>query len=82
MAGQTESQVNWGHQTVLVTGAGGFIGSHLTERLVALGARPRALVHYNSQGSWGWLDTSPAKEHVEVILGDVQDRDTVRAAVV
>lgn len=66
---------------MLVTGAGGFIGSHLTERLVALEAHTRALVHYNSAGTWGWLDTSPAKEYVEVFLGDVQDRDSLRAAV-
>ena len=65
---------------VLVTGAGGFIGSHLTERLVELGAVVRALVEYNSLGSWGWLDDSAAKNDVEVVLGDVRDRDTVRAA--
>ena len=51
--------MNWTGKRVLVTGAGGFIGSHLTERLVELGASVRALVHYNSLGSWGWLDTSP-----------------------
>lgn len=66
---------------MLVTGAGGFIGSHLTERLVALGAHTRALVHYNSTGTWGWLDTLPAKEYVEVFLGDIQDRDSLRTAV-
>ena len=43
---------------VLVTGAAGFIGSHLAERLVALGADVRAFVHYNSLGSKGWLDES------------------------
>ena len=41
---------------VLVTGAGGFIGSHLVERLVADGAEVRAFVEYDSRGSWGWLD--------------------------
>ena len=81
MSGSTGSWDNWGQQTVLVTGAGGFIGSHLTERLVALGARTRALVHYNSAGAWGWLDDSPVKQYVEVFLGDVQDRDSLRAAV-
>jgi dTDP-glucose 4,6-dehydratase len=65
---------------VLVTGAGGFIGSHLTERLVELGASTRALVEYNSLGSWGWLDESPARRDVEVVLGDVRDYDSVRAA--
>jgi len=80
VAGSTSSRVNWSQKTVLVTGAAGFIGSHLSERLVALGATTRALVQYNSTATWGWLDTSPAKEHVEVFLGDVQDRDSLRAA--
>ena len=81
VASSADSRVNWGQQTVLVTGAGGFIGSHLTERLVALGARTRALVHYNSAGTWGWLDASPVKDDMEVFLGDVQDRDSLQAAV-
>jgi len=62
---------------VLVTGAGGFIGSHLAERLVELGAQTRALVHYRSNGSWGWLDSSPRKADIEIIAGDVCDRDCV-----
>ena len=45
---------------VLVTGADGFIGSHLTEALLAEGADVRAFVYYNSFNSWGWLDTVPA----------------------
>jgi NAD dependent epimerase/dehydratase len=65
---------------VLVTGAGGFIGSHLCERLVELGADVRALVEYNSLGSWGWLDESPARGELDVVLGDVRDRDSTRAA--
>lgn len=73
--------MDWSHQTVFVTGAGGFIGSHLTERLAALGACTRALVRYNSAGSWGWLDSSPVKSDIEVILGDIRDRDSLRQAV-
>ena len=79
--GGFEELMDWGHQTVLVTGAGGFIGSHLTERLVELGARTRAFVHYNSMGTWGWLDHSPLKAEFEVIAGDITDRDSVRKAV-
>jgi dTDP-glucose 4,6-dehydratase len=71
----------WANTRVLVTGAGGFIGSHLTERLAGLGARTRALVRYTSSGAWGWLDRSPVKEDVEVLAGDVRDRDSVRQAV-
>ncbi len=70
----------WGARTVLVTGAGGFIGSHLVERLVELGARVRGLAEYNSLGSFGWLDDSPVRDDVEVVLGDVRDRDSARAA--
>jgi NAD dependent epimerase/dehydratase len=60
---------------VLVTGADGFIGSHLCERLCALGADVRALCLYNPQGSWGWLDTAtPAvRNAIDVRLGDVRD---------
>lgn len=70
----------WNHQTVLVTGAGGFIGSHLTERLVSLGARSRALVRYNSANSSGWLDSSSAKADIEVVMGDIRDLDSLRKA--
>ena len=65
---------------VLVTGAGGFIGSHLTERLVELGAEVRALVRYNSSGSHGWLDHSPLHEQIDVIAGDVADAGSVACA--
>jgi len=72
--------MNWSDKRVLVTGAGGFIGSHLTERLIELGAKTRAFVRYNSTGSWGWLDQSPFKNDVEVVLGDIRDHDTVSNA--
>ena len=66
---------------VAVTGADGFIGSHLTEELVRAGYRVRAMAIYNSQGSYGWLDTlgGDVLEHVEVQLGDVRDAGSVRA---
>jgi dTDP-glucose 4,6-dehydratase len=73
--------VNWKGKSVLVTGAGGFIGSHLAERLVERGARTRALVHYNALGSFGWLDQSLLREHIEVVTGDIRDPDVVRDAV-
>ena len=73
--------MNFNGKRVLVTGAGGFIGSHLAEQLVEQGAQVRALVHYNALGSWGWLDSSPYKAQMEVIAGDISDRDSVRHAV-
>lgn len=64
---------------VAVTGAEGFIGSHLVEALVARGDRVRAMVQYNSFASWGWLESLPAETmaSVEVILGDVRDPNSV-----
>jgi NAD dependent epimerase/dehydratase len=73
--------MNWNTQTVLITGAGGFIGSHLTERFVTLGARTRALIHYNSANAWGWLDHSPVKNDIDVRLGDLRDTESVQRAV-
>ena len=72
--------MTWNGKRVLVTGAGGFIGSHLTEKLTQLGAETRALVRYTSVGAWGWLDESPVKKDIEVIAGDLRDRDSVRRA--
>jgi NAD dependent epimerase/dehydratase len=69
--------MNWTGKKVLVTGAGGFIGSHLTERLVELGADVSALVRYTSTGTWGWLDRSTVKNQMNVILGDIRDQDAV-----
>ncbi|MBI2058271.1 MAG: SDR family NAD(P)-dependent oxidoreductase [Nitrospirae bacterium] len=71
---------NWTNRKVLVTGAGGFIGSHLVERLVELGARTRAFIRYNSANSWGCLDESDVKDDVEVFPGDLRDRDSLRPA--
>ena len=71
----------WDGKRVLVTGAGGFIGSHLTERLVELGAKVRALVRYRSNGSWGWLDHSPYTGDLDMVAGDICDRDCVVQAV-
>ncbi|MBW3599369.1 MAG: GDP-mannose 4,6-dehydratase [Planctomycetes bacterium] len=72
--------MDWIGKRVLVTGAGGFIGSHLTERLVELGADVRALIHYNSAARWGWLDESPLKDVMEVVAGDIRDAGSVRCA--
>ena len=68
---------------VLVTGAGGFIGSHLVEALVSEGAQVRALVHYNSRGEWGHLEqVAPVvREAIEVVVGDIQDGFSVARAV-
>ena len=73
--------LNWKNKRVLITGAGGFIGSHLVERLVSLGANTKALVRYGSTGTWGWLDQSPVKDDVEVLLGDIRDHDITHRAV-
>lgn len=67
-------------KNILVTGAGGFIGSHLTELLVEKGYNVKAFVHYNSWNKWGWLDLSSAKNRIEIITGDIRDYDSVFAA--
>lgn len=67
---------------ILVTGADGFIGSHLTEELVRRGHDVRAFVYYNSFNSWGWLDQAPreVREGLDVFAGDIRDPHGVRQA--
>ncbi|MEG2770078.1 MAG: NAD-dependent 4,6-dehydratase LegB [Oscillospiraceae bacterium] len=68
--------------SVLVTGADGFIGSHLVEELVKKGEKVKAFCFYNSFNKWGWVDTLPAeiKSEIEVFMGDVRDPNGVRIA--
>ncbi len=68
---------------VLVTGADGFIGSHLTEELVKKGYEVKAFTYYNSFGTWGWLESLPDKvmKHIEIFSGDIRDPNGVRTAV-
>ncbi|HSR34381.1 MAG TPA: GDP-mannose 4,6-dehydratase [Anaerolineae bacterium] len=75
--------MTWRGKAVLVTGAGGFIGSHLTERLVSEGADVRAFVRYNSRGDEGLLELLPRGlyKELQVISGDLRDGDAVRMAV-
>jgi len=68
-------------KNLLITGAAGFIGSHLTEKLVREGFSVKAFVHYNSKNNWGWLESSEVKNEVEVIAGDIRDYDSVYNAV-
>lgn len=67
---------------VLVTGADGFIGSHLTERLLEAGYDVKAFAYYNSFNTWGWLDTLPEEKlkEIEVFTGDIRDPNGVRHA--
>lgn len=69
-------------KNVLVTGADGFIGSHLVEGLLKEGCNVRAFVYYNSFNSWGWLDTlqEDKKVRIDVFAGDIRDPNGVRAA--
>ena len=74
--------MNWNKKSALVTGAGGFIGSHLTEHLVELGANVKAFVRYNSRNDWGMLELLPEEKlsQIEVTTGDLKDADAVRHA--
>jgi len=75
--------MNWNNKHVLVTGAGGFIASHLTERLVSFGADVRAFVRYNSRNDWGQLEILPeeTRTKIDVVAGDLRDSDAIRKAV-
>ena len=75
--------VYWQGKQVLVTGAGGFIGSHLVERLVAEGASVRAFVRYNSRGDAGFLQLVPKEiiQQVQIVAGDIRDADAIHKAV-
>lgn len=72
--------MNWQEERVLVTGAGGFIGSHLVERLINLGTSVKAFVRYNSRNNQGCLELLPlgVKEKIDVIYGDLRDPESVR----
>jgi NAD dependent epimerase/dehydratase len=73
----------WSGKRVLVTGAGGFIGSHLTEALVRRGARVRAFLHYNSRSDWGLLSLAPSdvRAEIDARFGELTDPWSVDAAV-
>ena len=66
------------NKTILVTGADGFIGSHLTELLVKEGARVKALSLYNSFNTWGWLDHVDCLKEIEIFTGDIRDQGYMR----
>ena len=76
------SEINLTNKKVLVTGADGFIGSHLVETLLDDGCNVKAFTYYNSFNSWGWLDTFPRErlKNVEVFTGDIRDPNGVREA--
>lgn len=67
---------------VLVTGADGFIGSHLTETLLEAGYDVKAFVYYNSFNRWGWLDSFPIEklQEIEIVTGDIRDPNGVSEA--
>jgi dTDP-glucose 4,6-dehydratase len=67
-------------EKILITGAAGFIGSHLTEKCTELGYDVRAFIRYNSTNKWGWLENSDYKNEFEVIAGDIRDYDSVLRA--
>jgi len=68
-------------ETILITGATGFIGSHLAELCVEMGKNVIAYDRYNSNNDWGWLENSDYKKDMEVVLGDIRDYDSVAKTV-
>ena len=74
--------LNQSKMKILITGADGFIGSHLTETLIRQGRNVRAFVLYNSFNSWGWLDHAPKdiRDNLDVFAGDIRDPHGVREA--
>jgi len=74
--------MNWKNKKVLITGADGFIGSHLTQSLISRGALVKAFVMYNSFNTWGWIDTfAPSdKEAIDVVSGDIRESDMLKRA--
>ena len=68
-------------EKVLVTGASGFIGSHLAESLVEKGYHVKAFIRYNGKNNWGWLENSTFKNEFEVVTGDIRDYDSVFNAI-
>ena len=71
------------NKNILVTGADGFIGSHLVEKLIDEGAKVKAFVYYNSFNTWGWLDTLTKEtlSKIEIFTGDIRDPNGVREAI-
>jgi len=75
--------VSFINKKILVTGADGFIGSHLVETLLDEGCNVKAFTYYNSFNSWGWLDTFPKEKlrNIEVLTGDIRDPNGIRTVV-
>lgn len=78
-----DGKINWKKKSVLVTGAGGFIGSHLTEHLLELGADLSTFIKYNSRNDWGMLESLSEEDlyKINIIPGDLKDSDAVRKSV-